>query len=577
MNGPHTKIWADSSLTALKNDKDRDPEAAIATTGQLISIYSASKDPCALAEVNGLRSTSFADIGKLDSAMACAHRALEGFRSGCDSLVLMRGLVALSYLNLKLDEYHRVDSICDIGLALWDPTWRPTVLRHAFLTNKAIAAARKGDLPVAETAFRTILQLATAEGEQQDMYDAIANFGAVKSLQGQIDSAEFYYRIGLSRALAHGQKGRIAQGYNNLAILSKRKKDHRRAIMLLDSALIYADAAKDLSSRSMIHYQLAENYEALGNYRNAYEQANLRYDLNDSLLSEEKVKTLAEMQAKYQNAKQDKEISSLRAEALQAELDKGKVKRTRNIFLFIGLGVLGLVVALLSRLRYINRTSKAMQKEKVISESLLHNILPEEVADEIKAKGYADVHEFEKATILFTDFKGFTEMTERMRAPELVAEIDHCFKGFDAIMEAHNIEKIKTIGDAYMAAGGLPDAQKGGPVQAVYAALEMTEFMRAYQAQRIAEGRLYFVMRTGLHTGPVIAGIVGVKKYAYDIWGDTVNVANRMETTGEIGKVNISQTTYDMIKDEQGLRFTPRGALDAKGKGKLNMYFVERA
>ena len=145
------------------------------------------------------------------------------------------------------------------------------------------------------------------------------------------------------------------------------------------------------------------------------------------------------------------------------------------------------------------------------------------------------------------------------------------------IMEAHNIEKIKTIGDAYMAAGGLPDAQKGGPVQAVYAALEMTEFMRAYQAQRIAEGRLYFVMRTGLHTGPVIAGIVGVKKYAYDIWGDTVNVANRMETTGEIGKVNISQTTYDMIKDEQGLRFTPRGALDAKGKGKLNMYFVERA
>ncbi len=573
--GPQT--WADSALTAIKSDLSRDPEATITTTGRLISAFSTNSDHCALAEACGLRSTSFADIGKLDSAMACAHRALEGFRQGCDSLVLMRGQVALSYVYIKLREYHRVDSICNVGLALWNTSWQPTVLRHALLTNKAIAAARNGDLPAAETAFRTILQLATAEGMQQDIDDAIANLGVIKDWQGQPDSAEFYYRTGLARALANGQNSRIAQGYNNLSGLAEDRKDPRRAIELLDSALSYADAAKDLSIRAVIHSQLSRNYDALGDYKNAYVQSRLHYLLNDSLLSEEKVKSMAEMQAKYDNAKQDKEISALRAEALQAELDKAKVMRTRNIYLFIALGVLGLVVALLSRLRYINRASVAMRKEKVISEELLHNILPEEVADEIKAKGYADVHEFEQATILFTDFKGFTAMTERMRAPELVAEIDHCFKAFDGIVEAHGIEKIKTIGDAYMAAGGLPDANKGGPLQAVLAALEMTEFMWAYQAQRIAEGRLYFVMRTGLHTGPVIAGIVGVKKYAYDIWGDTVNVANRMETTGEIGKVNISQTTFDLVKDAPGLRFTPRGAVDAKGKGKLKMYFVERA
>ena len=157
-----------------------------------------------------------------------------------------------------------------------------------------------------------------------------------------------------------------------------------------------------------------------------------------------------------------------------------------------------------------------------------------------------------------------------------MSEIDHCFKAFDGIVEAHGIEKIKTIGDAYMAAGGLPDVRKGDPLQTVLAALEMTAFMRAYQEQRIAEGRLYFVMRTGLHTGPVIAGIVGVKKYAYDIWGDTVNVANRMETSGEVGKVNISQATYDLVKDAPGLLFTPRGAMEVKGKGMLYMYFVER-
>ncbi len=572
-----SKTWADSTVAALKITLGRDPESTIATTDQLIGIYSKNRDLCALAEVNGLRSTSFADLGKLDSAMACAHRALNNFRPDCDSLVLMRGQVALSYVYLKLGDYPRVDSICTVGLLQWDPTWHPTVLRNAFLTNKAISAARRGDFAAAEVAFRTILQLATAEGVQQDIDDAISNLAVVKNFAGQLDSAVFYYRISLARALANGKNDRIAQGYNNLAGMAKNKNESRRAISLLDSALIYADAASSFSLRATIHSQIAGSYAALGDYRSAYEHAKLRYALNDSLLNERKVKTLAEMQAKYENARQEKEISSLRAEALQAELDKAQVKRTKNIYLFVALGILGIVVALLGRLRYINRTNIAMRKEKTISEELLHNILPEEVADEIKLKGYADVHEFEQATILFTDFKDFTEMTERMPAPELVAEIDHCFKAFDGIVESHGIEKIKTIGDAYMAAGGLPDARKGSPLQTVLAALEMTDFMASYQAQRIAEGRMYFVMRTGLHTGPVIAGIVGVKKYAYDIWGDTVNVANRMETTSEVGKVNISQTSYDLVKDDPSLRFTPRGALDAKGKGKLNMYFVERA
>jgi class 3 adenylate cyclase len=299
--------------------------------------------------------------------------------------------------------------------------------------------------------------------------------------------------------------------------------------------------------------------------------------VNDSLLNEEKVRALAEMQAKYESVKQDKEISGLRAENLQVELDKAKVMRTRNVFLFIALAVLGLSIGLISRLRYIGRSRIAIREEKMISDELLHNILPVEVADEIRAKGYADVHEFEKATILFTDFKDFTEMGAKMSAQDLVGELDHCFKAFDGIVEKHGIEKIKTIGDAYMAAGGLPDKDRGSPLQTVHAALDMHEFMQAYKQQRIAEGRHYFVMRTGLHTGPVIAGIVGVKKYAYDIWGDTVNVANRMETSGEVAKVNISQTTYDEIKDAAGLRFTPRGAVQVKGKGMLNMYFVERA
>ncbi|MBX2983420.1 MAG: adenylate/guanylate cyclase domain-containing protein [Flavobacteriales bacterium] len=572
----HNEAWADSILSVLKNTLARDPSSTIAMTDQLVNIYSKSRNACALAEVNGLRSTSFSELGKLDSSLACVHRAMAGFRPDCDSLILIRTYVASSYLQVKLKDFQRVDSICMVGLSLWNPTWRPTVLRNALLTNRAIAAARQGDLPNAEARFRTILQLAKAEGAQQDIDDAIANIGAIKGMRGQLDSAEYYGRISLARAIATGKKSRIASWYTNLAVNARSRGNYQKAIVLSDSALIYAILTKDLSVQAIIHGNLASYYHSIGDLENAYKQSVLQYNVNDSLLNEEKVRALAEMQAKYESVKQDKEISALRAENLQAELDNAKMMRTRNVFLFVALAVLGVVFGLLSRLRYIGRSRKAMQKEKVISEELLHNILPEEVADEIRAKGYADVHEFENATILFTDFKDFTVISETMSAPELVGEIDHCFKAFDGIVEKHGIEKIKTIGDAYMAAGGLPDKRRGSPLQTVHAALEMHDFMQAYKQQRIAEGRQYFVMRTGLHTGSVIAGIVGVKKYAYDIWGDTVNVANRMETSGEVAKVNISQTTYDQIRNEPGLRFTPRGAVPVKGKGMLNMFFVER-
>ncbi|HRO99801.1 MAG TPA: adenylate/guanylate cyclase domain-containing protein, partial [Flavobacteriales bacterium] len=161
--------------------------------------------------------------------------------------------------------------------------------------------------------------------------------------------------------------------------------------------------------------------------------------------------------------------------------------------------------------------------EKRRSEELLLNILPEEVAEELKAKGEAEAKHFDQATILFTDFKGFTQLSEQVTPAELVAELNACFKVFDGIMGKYRIEKIKTIGDAYMAAGGLPDPQHGSPADVIHAALEMQHFMKRHKAEREAAGKPYFEMRVGIHTGPVVAGIVGVNKFQYDIWGDTVN------------------------------------------------------
>lgn len=215
------------------------------------------------------------------------------------------------------------------------------------------------------------------------------------------------------------------------------------------------------------------------------------------------------------------------------------------------------------------RTSEIVEEKKK-SDDLLYNILPQEVASELRERGATTAHQFDKVTVLFTDFVDFTIAGERMGSQALVEELHNCFKVFDDIMTKYGIEKIKTIGDAYMAVCGLPKADEHHAGKVVAAALEIRTFTEQRRQQL---GDRTFDIRIGIHSGEVVAGIVGVKKFAYDIWGDTVNTAARMEQNSEPGKINISQTTYDLIKEQYTCTY--RGEFDAKNKGKLKMYFVE--
>jgi adenylate cyclase len=213
---------------------------------------------------------------------------------------------------------------------------------------------------------------------------------------------------------------------------------------------------------------------------------------------------------------------------------------------------------------------KRTAKEKKKSDNLLHNILPIEVAAELKNNGTSRAKQFTNTTVLFTDFVNFTSISENMQPEELVATIDFFFKAFDEIIERNGLEKIKTIGDAYMAVGGLPNEDPNHALNATKAAIEICDWI---QQQKKNGGK--FDIRIGLSSGPVVAGIVGSKKFQYDIWGDTVNTASRIESNSEAGKVNISETTYQLVKEN--FTCTHRGKINVKGKGEIDMYFVNRS
>lgn len=312
---------------------------------------------------------------------------------------------------------------------------------------------------------------------------------------------------------------------------------------------------------------LSEVYEFQGKYKSALDKYKKFIKVRDKIQGEESKKQVTRKEMQYEFDK--KEALAIAEQEKKDALALKEIQRQKLLRnSFIG----GFSAVLVFAGVFFKQRNKIREGKKR-SDELLLNILPEEVAEELKAKGSADAKQFDEVTVMFTDFKGFTKISERLSASELVTEIDTCFKAFDHIISKYNIEKIKTIGDSYMCAGGLPVENRTNAEDVVRAALEIQEYMKDHLRLRENEGKEIFEIRTGIHTGPVVAGIVGVKKFAYDIWGNTVNIASRMESSGEAGKVNISGATYELVKDK--FNCTHRGKVGAKNIGEIDMYFVE--
>ena len=380
-----------------------------------------------------------------------------------------------------------------------------------------------------------------------------------EALDNYLLAADYFNEVANKPALA-GHYAKIGRSYVQLGQYASARRYFDRAFVLNQEL----NSTKELNG----YYEgrvLLDS--ATGHWQDAFSHYKLFIATRDSMYNEENTVRMVQTRMQYEfdkieaaaRAEQEKK-DTLASQRLQRQ------KLLRNGFMG-GFGVVVLFAGIFFGQR--NRIRKGKER----SDELLLNILPAEVAEELKAKGSSEAKLIDEVTVLFADFKEFTQISINQTPRGLVNEINACFSAFDRIMQEHGVEKIKTVGDAYLAAGGLPRPNDTHAADVIRAALAMQAFLRTRQRERQAQGEFFFEARIGVHTGPVVAGIVGVKKFAYDIWGDTVNTAQRMEAACEAGKVNISAATYALVKDQ--FSCTYRGRLETKGKGEVEMYFVE--
>lgn len=476
--------------------------------------------------------------------------------------------IEMSQFDKALENYNHVLLFAD---ELHDSTFRMMAYtgigKTLSLTNKFSKAAEYLD---------KALSISKATNNSMNEIGILNDLGAVYLKLGDVDRALFYSSNSKILAEKNQNENFLPRIYNTIGKIYSKKRNYSEAVNYLQKSILIAKKLNILADQRDAWFELSKIYEALKQPENALNAFRSYISLRDSVYNVDKARamTSADMQFKFE-AKQ-------MADSIRQTLtfdSKMQRQRAYTISSIIGLGL----VLLLSFFIYkgysrakksnaiISKANEEIIKEKLVSENLLLNIIPRDVADELKLTGKVKAKLFDNVTVLFTDFVNFTNTAEIRSPQELVEELDTCFKAFDEIAAKFNIEKIKTIGDAYLAVAGLPHANSHHAIDTVKAAIEMRNYMKA---RRKKMGALTFEVRLGIHSGKVIAGIVGMKKFAYDVWGDTVNTAARMEQSSEIGMINISHETYKLIENKFVCSY--RGEIEAKNKGKMKMYFIDQ-
>lgn len=451
---------------------------------------------------------------------------------------------------------------------------------HTSLNNLAIIFEYTGPIDSAIFYHKQALDIAYQTKNPYSIGLSLSNLGNNYANDGQLDLAESTLLEALKIRDSLGYSRGLAYTHNRLANLYLEKNEFQKSQFHAQKSLENAELASELKVIRMAYERMMELAEKTGNTAQELKYLKLATELKDSLLNDSNTKEITQMMANYDFEKRQMLDSIQNAQVMREQSllyeERLKVERNRQIiFLISGILLLVLAVSWWRRYIFIRKSNFAIAAEKERSDDLLLNILPENVAQELKEKGYSDARDFEKVTVIFTDFADFTKKAQYLSAKELVNELNTCFKEFDKIVESKGLEKIKTIGDAYMVAAGLDS--KSDALSAVEAALEMKEFILERNQNPSIPIKAKFDMRVGINSGSVVAGIVGIKKFQYDIWGDTVNTAQRMESNCELNRINISENTYELVKNEPRFEFDYRGEIEVKGKGLMKMWFIMRS
>lgn len=458
---------------------------------------------------------------------------------------------------------------------------RALAINESIQDKKGMASSLSGlstvymlqkNYPLAADYANKALQLSQSIGLLRTESEALMNLSKIYEFTNHYDSAYLAYRryIVLRDSVDNVEiQKQVTQ--KTLQYEFGKKEDSLRQQQLitdikLNQQILLAAKQKQELILKQNSIDLAEKERSLQHLAYLKTQADLQYAQSQNKAKEEQL-IMAENEKKLQAAQVN--LQSAQLQLIDKELQS---KKTAQIFYILGIGLLILLSFFIFRnFKNQQKSNGIIRLEKKKSDDLLRNILPKEVADELKEKGEALARHYDAVTVLFTDFVDFTRFSESRSPQQLVSELHACFRAFDEIMDKHGLEKIKTIGDAYMAVSGLPMPDTQHALKAARAALEIQQYIQ--QRQQTQPGG--FEIRIGLNSGPVVAGIVGARKFAYDIWGDTVNTAARMESSSLPGKINISGTTFANLRNQ--FQCTYRGKIPAKNKGDIDMYFLEAA
>jgi len=527
------------------------------------------------------------DIGNYESSIARLREATDIFskQNAYAAKARTLNLLAIVYLSIKRLNNAKILNQDAINLA---QKYRYAELLETFYKTKSEIFEQAGDFELALSYYQQHIAIA-------DSLNLLQQEKESEALQVQLIAEQTEREMNLLLI----DKEIKALELDRLALESD-KKNQQVQLLLQEKELQTSIISQRELEADNLKLEAGKREDELRILRGAQEVEKAKF-INKELENQRVQQELALSQQTLLSTQQQNELALLqKKEEIQTmeltqlqqnkKLQDSELEREKQFRKFAyWFGLLGFVILsmILTGLFYFrkatNRLSiqnekielqkKAIEEEQTKSEALLLNILPSETAKELKNHGKATPKQYKKVSVLFTDFSQFTKLSSHYSPDELIEELSICFGTFDEIIDRHGLEKIKTIGDSYMCAGGIPNENDTNPVDAVSAAVEMQQFVNNRYQEKMKEGVPYWKMRVGIHTGEVIAGVVGSKKFAYDIWGDTVNTASRLESNGEDGKVNISEETFNYISSSYNCNF--RGEIQAKHKGKIRMYFVE--